>query len=829
MPLADSYTKKRLPYAQVLFVFLAFAVMALASYLFVSNLENLNNALWFLFILGLLMAVGLSAVLVRIHGRMIKAEERAAYVRGLREEQAMEKKDEILHRVSEERESAEKMVHWYHSILDAIPLPITVTDANMNWTFVNTAVENFLGTKRKDMMGKPCSEWNAHICKTDKCGIACVKRGVKQTYFNQNGRSFKVDVEILKDLNGETDGFIEVVQDVTAIETMGKRQAEAEAASKAKSAFLATVSHEIRTPMNAILGIAEIHLRDENLSPDAAGKAFGKIYESGDLLLNIINDILDLSKIEADKLDLLPVKYDIPSLINDTTQLNSLRYENKSIRFNIQVDVDTPLELIGDELRIRQVLNNILTNAFKYTTDGVIELHVSGEPVQCTEAPDADVDIVFRISDTGQGMAEEQANRLFDKYARSNDDANRTTVGVGLGMSITKRLVDMMHGSIAVESELGKGTVFTIRIPQKRAGTTVCGAELAEKLRNFCFQSMSFVEKTQFPREYMPYGSVLVVDDVGSNLYVAKGMMAPYGLKIETAASGFEAIEKIQNGNVYDIVFMDHMMPKMDGIEATKNIRDMGYTHKIVALTANALIGREEMFLQNGFDAFIPKPLDSRKLDFVLNEYIRNTKPPEVVELARQAQREKEQKCVADNTQNITNESELKLFFVLDAKNAISILERLRTRIHDLDDEEIESYTITVHGMKSALVNVGEKRLAEIAYKLERAGKERNLTVMSNETPAFMGAIQSLITKFKPTEESRDVEISDEGLAFLREKLLGIRAACEEFNINSANAALEQLKQKRWPNHVNNTLDVIAAHLLHSAFDEAAEAAGSIA
>jgi PAS domain S-box-containing protein len=198
----------------------------------------------------------------------------------------------------------EELAHWYKSILDATPLPITVTDANMCWTFVNKAVEDFLGTKLEDMLGKPCSTWNANICNTDDCGIACAKRGLHRTFFTHIGKSYQVDVEKLYNLSGEVAGFIEVVQDITQIEEMHKKQADAEAASVAKSAFLANMSHEIRTPMNAILGITEILLQDETHSPGTI-EELQRINHSGNLLLNIINDILDLSKIEAGKMSLV--------------------------------------------------------------------------------------------------------------------------------------------------------------------------------------------------------------------------------------------------------------------------------------------------------------------------------------------------------------------------------------------------------------------------------------------------------------------------------------------------------------------------------------------
>jgi len=598
----------------------------------------------------------------------------------------------------------------------------------------------------------------------------------------------------------------------------------AEQSSRYKSAFLANMSHEIRTPMNAILGIAEIQLRDKKLTADAE-EAFGKIYESGDLLINIINDILDLSKIEAGKLELSPVKYDIPSLINDTAQLNRLRYDSKPIQFNVQVDENTPLELFGDELRIKQVLNNVLSNAFKYTDEGSIDFAVACEPGPEVETRDGGVTLIFRVTDTGQGMTDTQLDTLFDEYTRFNAGANRTTIGAGLGMSITMRLVQMMHGTISVESEPGKGTVFIVRLPQKRAGTEVCGAGLAEKLRNFRFQSASIMKRTQFLREYMPYGCVLVVDDVESNVYVAKGMLSPYGLTVDTASSGLEAVNKIKRGNEYDIVFMDHMMPKMDGIEATRIIREMGYKRSIIALTANALIGREEMFLRNGFDGFIPKPLDSRELNLHLNEFIRNRKPTEVVEAARREQRKNDWKEAVAGVQGGAKRNELKTLVIRDAENTLKTLEELCAQRGSPHDDDVEPYITAVHGIKSALANVGETELSAMALRLELAGKARDFTIISNETHAFMDAVRALIEKLKPAEGADGEEISGEDLAHLREKLEVIKAACADLDIDAASAVLNALKQKTWPAGVVGALDEIAGHLLHSAFDEVAAAA----
>jgi CheY-like chemotaxis protein len=416
-------------------------------------------------------------------------------------------------------------------------------------------------------------------------------------------------------------------------------------------------------------------------------------------------------------------------------------------------------------------------------------------------------------------MTEEQVKKLFDEYTRFNTEANRATIGIGLGMTIAKRLVDMMNGNIVAESVLDKGSVFTVHIPQKRRGTSVCGPDLSAKLQDFQFHSTTVLKKTQ--REYMPYGKVLVVDDVESNLYVIKGMLDLYNLHIDTSHSGFEAIEKIKNGNVYDIVFMDHMMPKMDGIEAVRIIREIGYMNSIVALTANALIGRAEMFLQNGFDGYISKPIDSRELDIILNDFIRNKKPPEVVEAARAEQYKKQQQ---GNTAS-TKTSEVEKFFIKDAESAITILENFMEDRNNIDAEKMQLFITTVHGIKTALANIGEKELSGIALKLEQAGKDRNIEVMSSETTILINGLISLVAKLKPLWENKGLSVSGRDLNLLREKMLEIKAACTTLDKNTVKSTLNDLRQKDWPNQIMAIFDEIAVHILHSDFDKAAEAA----
>jgi len=450
-----------------------------------------------------------------------------------------------------------------------------------------------------------------------------------------------------------------------------KKKVEEE--NRQKSDFLAKMSHEIRTPISAILGITEIQLHDRTLREDIR-EALGRIYNSGDLLLGIINDILDFSKIEAGKMELTPVKYYVSSMINDIVQLHKIKNENKPIEFKLHVDETLPAELIGDELRIKQIMNNLLSNAFKYTDKGEVALSVTAE--QARGGLSTTATIVFKVSDTGQGMTPEQIQKVFDEYSRFNMEVNRTTQGTGLGMNITRNLVYMMNGSISVKSTPGKGTEVTVKLPQRVEGSgAMIGKKMAEALQQFKMSSASQAEKAQITYDPMPYGSVLIVDDVETNLYVAKGLLSPYELSIETANSGFEAIDKIKGGSVYDIIFMDHMMPKMDGIEATKILREMGYKGTVVALTANALVGQAEMFMKNGFDGFISKPIDVRQLNAALNKMIRDKQPFEVIDTARRQKTDR--KIAQEMPQPQLSASQVKEVFVRDAKMAAARLETI--------------------------------------------------------------------------------------------------------------------------------------------------------
>ena len=614
--------------------------------------------------------------------------------------------------------------------------------------------------------------------------------------------------------------FVSSLADLMALAMTGfelrKARDDAETASQTKSSFLANMSHEIRTPMNAILGVTEMLIENKTI-PVEIEEGLDTIYNSCDLLLGIINDILDFSKIEAGKMDIMPDQYKIASLINDSTHLNLMRINTKPIIFELDVDESIPAKLIGDELRIKQILNNLLTNAYKYTDAGKIILSVSSQPAQ------NGVTLVLSVRDTGHGMTKEQVGRMFEEYSRFNQKKNITVEGTGLGLAITQRLVKLMNGDIHVESEPGKGTFFVIRVPQLTVDSEVLGKDVAENLKQFRLSYMTQKKRGHFSRDPMPYGSVLIVDDVETNLYVAVGLMKLYHLQIETAMSGVQAVNKIREGKIYDIIFMDHMMPQMDGMEAAKRLRDLGYTSSIVALTANAVAGQAEMFLENGFDEFISKPIDIRQLNMVLNKFIRDKQPAEVIESARR------QKAIDNGDIDTSKDPLLLKSFIRDARKAQAALEELYEKGEFEKEEELRKFTIAFHGIKSSFWIVGETELAGFADRLEAAGREMDINMIKESTPEFLGQLGSYLKKVESMQEedSGNLQYSRTDIEDLCDKLQVIQKMCSDYDKKGVLEMISEISY--YTEKTKNVLDGIKKMMLHSEFEEAANAAAAYA
>jgi signal transduction histidine kinase/CheY-like chemotaxis protein len=403
---------------------------------------------------------------------------------------------------------------------------------------------------------------------------------------------------------------------------------EAINASLAKSRFIANMNHEMRTPMNVIVGLTDLLLEEAGVSGKTK-ETLQKINTAGNTLMGLISDVLDISKVEAGKLELTPVQYDVPSLLNDIITFNMIRAEDNPVTFKLDINDDLPCRLFGDDLRIKQILNNLLGNAFKFTREGNVTLQIRNEKLEMrNEEVPTSVFVTFTISDTGIGIREEDMAKLFTDYNQVDTRTNREIKGTGLGLSITKKLAEMMGGEISVESGYGKGTTFRVRIRQGFVTDRTIGKEITENLRGLRYTYRKKSVREKLLRPDLRYARVLVVDDFPTNLDVAAGMLRKYKLQVDCVTSGRAAVDLVAAGEpVYDAVFMDHMMPGMDGMEATALIRALGTEYAknipVIALTANAVAGNEQMFLDNGFNAFIPKPFNVMILDAVIRRWIR--------------------------------------------------------------------------------------------------------------------------------------------------------------------------------------------------------------
>ena len=605
-------------------------------------------------------------------------------------------------------------------------------------------------------------------------------------------------------------------------------------ANQAKSEFLANMSHEMRTPLNAIIGLSELSLDAGELGDDDYVN-LETINSAGATLLNTVNDILDISKIEAGKFELDPVVYEIPSLINDTVAQSILHSDENFIKFTLSIDENLPENLYGDELRIKQIINNLLSNAFKYTREGTINLSIICDkpPESSPDAASDHVDagetiwITISVRDTGIGIRSENIDRLFDNFTRMDTKANRGIMGAGLGLPITKRLVEMMHGSMTVESNYGIGSVFTVKLPQRVITTKVIGPEMADMLKNFNYSSHKRKRDAKLARISLPYARVLVVDDVQTNLDVAKGLMKPYNMQIDCVLSGQQAVNAMREENViYNAIFMDHMMPGMDGIEAARLIREIGTdyakTVPIIALTANAVVGNEEMFLQNGFQAFVSKPIEITRLDTVIRQWVRNKEQETLyferykganTQVPADGQIEDERctdpirrgvidlRTLGEGVAGLDIEEGLKRFGG-DEETYIKVLRSFAANsppmleiIKDVSKDRLADYAIAVHGLKGAGHGISANTFADMAEALEKESKAGNYDYITANNENLLEAAWKLISEIddmlvrldmddpKPTKEKPD-----------NNALSALLKACRSYDMDGVDNAVAEIE-----------------------------------
>ena len=646
-----------------------------------------------------------------------------------------------------------------------------------------------------------------------------------------DGRIYHARSTPIFDEQGLTSSIVGSFDDITELsrlqDDLESALEIAQNANQAKSNFLASMSHEMRTPLNAIIGLSELSLESNGLQGENYSN-LEKINNAGMTLLSTVNDILDISKIEAGKFQLVPVEYDVPSLINDIISQNILIGGDKPIKFVLDLSENLPARLYGDDLRVKQIMNNLLSNAFKYTREGTVELSMS-----CIKsgpsAPNENeriVWIIVQVRDTGIGIKSSDIGNLFSDYSQVDLLANRRIEGTGLGLPITKKIAEMMNGSVSVNSEYGKGSIFTLWFQQRFVSDDSIGKEVLDNLKNFRYSDQKRRRNSKMVRISLPYARVLVVDDVVTNLDVARGMMKPYRMKVDCVTSGQEAINAIRAENVrYNAIFMDYMMPEMDGVEATRIIREeigseYAKTIPIIALTADAIVGSEKKFLEKGFQAFISKPIEIGRLDSVIREWVRDKeaekkwekvnvegqelldsrtgKPRRAVSGRRSGM---DRRAFGRSIPGIDLERGLERFNG-DHKSFIKVLRSyavntraLLEKNKDVREENLHEYAIAVHGIKSSSRSICADFIGAEAEALEKAANAGNFPFVAAGNPEFIEAVNELIDSLENAldrmEEENSKPVKDRPDAELLGRLID---ACQAYDIDAIDKIMDEIE-----------------------------------
>ncbi|MDR2522469.1 MAG: response regulator [Synergistaceae bacterium] len=621
--------------------------------------------------------------------------------------------------------------------------------------------------------------------------------------------------------NGEYGGAIVLCHDITDMQA----RILAEDANAAKDQFIASVSHELRTPLNAVLGLTELELRKD--LPGETIVNLEKIYAAGQSLLALINEVLDVSKIGAGQFTLDEDEYDFTEMISEALSINVVRLTSRPVAFAVDVDERIPSRLCGDETRVKQILNNLLTNAFKFTEEGEVRLSTT------CELRGDNAWLTFTVSDTGIGIREEHLGKLFKNYSQLDSRTSRKIEGTGLGLSICRSLAEMMSGSVSVESEFGKGSRFTVRLLQKVVDRRPIGADVVEDLKKFRLLK-NLRGELSAPQVTMPNGRVLVVDDVLTNQDVAKGLLTRYGLTVHCVSSGRQAVELVREGEKkYDIIFMDHMMPEMDGLEAVEIIRQRigtDYARKvpIVMLTANAISGRREMFLQHGADDFLAKPVNMFQLETILKTWMPRGKQVEAApdsDGSREADWDENFSIPGLNVrQGLVNTGgsmqqyrDTLSIFCRDAdEKAAQVRESVETG-------DLALYTVLVHGLKGASRSLGALAFADLAERMEMAGKNKDAELIGERTGELLSALAELC------RDIRAVLKKAEGNGCVRSDLSALRIeelkdALLKTNIEKVNKLLAEYLNMPLDQKTRDIVSEIEQYVLLYEYDEAVKA-----
>ena len=616
-----------------------------------------------------------------------------------------------------------------------------------------------------------------------------------------------------------------------------------EKAEYARDIFLANMSHELRTPINTILGLNELILRE---SQEEAVKEYARdIRQAGNILLALVSDILDFSKLEADKMELTEGIYDVSSLLNDLINSISVQLRRKKLDLVLEIAQDIPYKLFGDEIHIRQIIGNLLSNAVRYTEKGRITLHLSWK-----ELPKDSIEIYVIVKDTGIGIKDEDIPKLFKAFQRMDSTVRSKDDRTGLGLAITQRLIEMMGGRLEVQSVYGKGSAFSFKIVQKVVDREPLGdfeKQYKDSLRSIEDYHEKFIA---------PMGRILIVDDNSMNLAVAQGLLKGTRMQIDVAASGEECLELIKR-KTYHLICMDHMMPVMDGVQTLHAIRALeGNPSRdipVIALTANAVAGARELYLKEGFQDYLTKPIDADKFENMLIEYL----PSNVVYLTNNRNISDEYEETQEEGEFDIRESQLYLMG-FNLRNGLrymggdkalygkvlrdfhSILQEKETALKDfLQKGDMPGYTIIVHSLKGNARTVGADDLADEAFELEKMAKAGQLEDVTVRSPILFGMMNTMRNSLRVYLETEDAgekaeqTTEEESIGKITEEewtraLQELAARLDDFDGESAAVKIRELKCYDRPESDKKMLRLCEKAVKDYAYDIALEVVNAV-
>lgn len=698
-------------------------------------------------------------------------------------------------------------------IIDNLKEAVIVTDADHRFLFLNSMADKIITSINKEQGYS-----------TDDKIYAFIQGS--QDFFDWKDRHYQVEETVLKD-NELIQGYMMTIVDVTKIieqnHLMKRLVLQTEDANRAKTNFVSNMSHEIRTPMNSIVGITEILLRSRH-SPKEQEYLLN-IQSSGRVLLTIINDVLDCSKMEAGKMQLFDEPYDTCSLFHDLRISMENRIGHSGLELIYDIDQDIPCKLKGDMGRIRQVIINLVNNAIKYTEKGSVRFSVHVRQKNTDK-----VMLYYEVADTGIGIRKEDQKILFDAFQRVEMDRNRYVEGTGLGLTISQNLVNMMGGVIEVESEYGKGSRFFFTIEQTIIDPTPVSAV------NYNGQKDNVTEKEAECLFIAPEAHILLVDDNELNLVVAKELLKPLRMQIDTAENGLQAVKMVR-GSQYDLVLMDHMMPVMDGIEAAKAIRalpeDKYQKLPIIALTANAMVDARKEFLNAGMNGFVAKPIDFARICNQLKLWLPK-------DLVRDVPKEEAKKLLADDLSDreIQPEDSQRGFSFEEGVNhcgsKAALMKTIRIFYRTIDSKAdkieqclkeglISDYVVEVHALKSSALLIGAVPLSEAAKELEGYGKQGKTELLEEKTPDLLAMYRDFKDILKPYADKEEAARQEASNGEWCQALQQIHQCIEQFDLDGVDRIMEKLEEYQIPECIRESMDQLRVYVADVSMEEIME------